>query len=1348
MAHIYSSAQGWNYDVFLSFRGADTRRSFTGFLYHALCQKGINAFIDDEELKRGTEISPSLVKAIEDSRISIIVFSENYASSTWCLEELVKILDCMKVKGQLVLPVFHYVDPSVVRHQKGSFGIAMAKHEDRFKNNMEKVQKWKLALSEAANLSGWSLENGYEFELIQRIVEEVSSKLNHTLLHIAEYPVGLETRLSDVKSLLQMELGERIRMIGIYGFGGIGKTTIARALFNLIANQFDAACFLADIRESSNQPKGLAQLQEALLFDLVGDKNIKLGNIYKGIPILKKRLCCKKILLILDDVDKLEQLQALAGGRDWFGVGSVIVITTRDKHLLVTHQVEKTYEVKQLHHSEAFELFTWNAFKRKSPDLGYFEISNSVVLYAEGLPLALKVMGSNLYGKTVDEWKSALDKYEKIPNKEVQNVLRVTYDNLEDNEKEIFLDIACFFKGETVEYVEKTLKACGFYPKFGISVLIDRSLITIDEYNRLRMHDLIQDMGREVVREDSPLEPGNRSRIWYPEDVYEVLTQNTGSSKIQGMMVDLPDHYLVHLTENTFKMMKNMKILIVKNAHVFGSPQHLPNNLRLLDWMEYPSSSLPSNFHPRKLVVLNLSRSCLNMQEPFKYLDSLTSMDLSQCDCLTKLPDISGVPNLTELNLDYCANLEEVHDSVGFLQKLVELRASGCTKLREFPRVISLPSLKSLILIWCSSIQKFPDIQGKMKNLVSISIENSGIEELPASIGNLSGLQELCMTSCLSLKELPEEIDMLQNLRDLNIEGCPQLRNFLKKLQEMGQQAPTFHNVDSLNLENCGLLDEDLPIILYSFPKLTSLDLSRNKFVMLPSRMQEFLYLQLLHVDSCKFLQEIPSLPPDLRFINATNCTSLNAESSNLLLSQETFQERELHVVVPGASIPMWFDLCNKGKYMTFWVREKFPVISLCYVFAVEGEMKEGLSCQVHFFINGEELFELEIPTSFSKMMTDHVWLFDLQTLPSFQGNPCDSYLDDNWNQVEISCEKMSKVPNVNVSWCGIHVSKQGQNEIRFTDPYSESDSITESDNNEAELKMIISNDNSMEDFQVFKDNCCNVNDNLEATDTEDSKMLERWGNERNIAQSDEEMEAFYASLDIETFDPLPSKDITSISEMETCTKPSEGIQKAWKTFQEFLTKDFSDMLKLENYSAMKAALDCLSGLSADDGVSVEMRSVIIEVSREFTHWSWDYSNASKKMEIAKTSMLKVHEIDEGLEANKSHFKEVMITKNELQNQLAYLEERKKELEDQISAIKSDISTFDSAQKMATKRKREIFEEGKLLIAQRDELREQLPLLRYDWALAKNIQTNISTEWSKLREKINNKSIGVFLSEM
>jgi hypothetical protein len=147
------------WDVFLSFRGEDTRNGFTGFLYQTLRDKGFNTFIDDG-IQKGEEISAKLLKAIKSSRISIIIFSKNYAFSTWCLEEVVEILECKK-NGQLVLPVFYKVDPSEVRKQEGNFGVAITKQEQKFKNNIEKVQKWKAALNEAASLSGWHYEDGY-----------------------------------------------------------------------------------------------------------------------------------------------------------------------------------------------------------------------------------------------------------------------------------------------------------------------------------------------------------------------------------------------------------------------------------------------------------------------------------------------------------------------------------------------------------------------------------------------------------------------------------------------------------------------------------------------------------------------------------------------------------------------------------------------------------------------------------------------------------------------------------------------------------------------------------------------------------------------------------------------------------------------------------------------------------------------------------------------------------------------------------------------------------------------------------------------------------------------------------
>ena len=156
-----SSTPRWIYDVFLSFRGEDTRKNFTSHLYGALCNQGFNTFID-KDLQKGEEISMELVKAIESSMISIVVFSKSFASSTWCLKELVKIFECRSI-GQWVLPIFYKVDPSEIRKQVGDYGIALAEHEEKFKDDIEKVQRWRKTLTEAANLNGFHYDDRYVF---------------------------------------------------------------------------------------------------------------------------------------------------------------------------------------------------------------------------------------------------------------------------------------------------------------------------------------------------------------------------------------------------------------------------------------------------------------------------------------------------------------------------------------------------------------------------------------------------------------------------------------------------------------------------------------------------------------------------------------------------------------------------------------------------------------------------------------------------------------------------------------------------------------------------------------------------------------------------------------------------------------------------------------------------------------------------------------------------------------------------------------------------------------------------------------------------------------------------------
>ncbi|XP_035546685.1 disease resistance protein RPV1-like [Juglans regia] len=798
---FFSFTDRWAYDVFLSFRGEDTRNNFTAHLYNALDRKGINTYID-YELRRGKEISQALLKAIEESRIAIIILSQNYASSTWCLDELMKILDCNKTRQQIILPVFYNVDPSEVRHQRKSFGEAFAKHQHRFNDDM-KVRRWKETLEEVANLSGFHLGNRNESEFINEIVEEVSRIVNHIYLSVAKYPVGIESHIKDINLLLSIGMNDK-RMIGILGVGGIGKTTITKAIYNSIAYQFEARCFLSNIRETSNREGGLMHLQETLLYEiLAGDsKNFKVGSVDRGINVIKHRLCSKKILLILDDVDKLVQLENLAGDHDWFGLGSRIIITTRDQNLLTSHGVDSTYKMNELDHDKALQLFCLHAFKREKPIDDYAELTEDAVRYAGGLPLALTVLGSDLKGRSIHQWKCALDKLKRIPNKDIQMILRTSYDGLNDNEKDIFLDIACFFKTEDVDYVIKVLDSCHFFPDDGIPRLMEKCLISVDEHGKLWMHDLLQDMGREIVRQESPKEPGKRSRLWFHEDVRSVLEENTGPNEIEGIVLDLPEgeEEMISLHPEAFRHMKRLRIFINRNARFSCGPNYLSEKLRVLDWPQYPGEFLPRNFRGKKLIILRMRDSLIKeLGDGFKP-KNLTTMNFNHCEFFEKIPDLSSISNLKELSVIYCTRLVEVHDSVGSLENLSTLDFGGCSKLQILPRSLNLRSLHWLNFDDCSSLRYLPEIECKMEYLSQLNLKNAAIEELPLSIGNLVGLQGLSMWKCEKLEEL---IELPPNIRHVNVSGCKSLERFSEVSKILEFNGSHIRSLQRIELSGC-----------------------------------------------------------------------------------------------------------------------------------------------------------------------------------------------------------------------------------------------------------------------------------------------------------------------------------------------------------------------------------------------------------------------------------------------------------------------------------------------------------------------------------------------------------------
>ncbi|KAI3516488.1 hypothetical protein L1887_15405 [Cichorium endivia] len=576
------------YHVFLSFRGKDTRNNFAGHLYSALKNKGIHTYMDDKTLPRGDEIHPSLMEAIDKSQIAIVIFSENYAESKWCLNELEYIITCKNTKRLIVMPIFYKVDLFDLKRQKGKYGEAFDNHK---KVNETKAELWRNAIVDATRIAGWDSNvdvNRNESEFINKIVNEVSRRKQPLTPSANPNLIGLGARMLDLISKLKIWSGG-VRMIGIWGVGGGGKTTLAASVYREISMEFDGCCIVQNIREKSSK-SGLEKLQKLILNSVLKQDKVYVGSVVDGEQMICDGLSCIKVLVVLDDVDHLDQLKALAGSHNWFGDGSRIIITTRDQHVLNAHRVDVVHHISLLNDDEAIKLFRKLSPHDYMPKEDYERLAKDVVSYAGGLPLALTILGHHLCDKDIDEWISELAQLKEIPNDDIVGKLKISYDGLTKEAKALFLDIACFFRWWKKDDAMEMLDACGFRSDRGVKLLIQKALISISEDGKFDMHDLVQEMGHHVARGEHPSNPERHSRVWKNEDILKICAMDatTELEMIEGIYLE---HYADPLPEHLPPIVANTK------------------KLRLLRWRGDLSSPLLTNFPPRTLCCLILEYS-------------------------------------------------------------------------------------------------------------------------------------------------------------------------------------------------------------------------------------------------------------------------------------------------------------------------------------------------------------------------------------------------------------------------------------------------------------------------------------------------------------------------------------------------------------------------------------------------------------------------------------------------------------------------------------------------------------------------------------------------------------------
>ncbi|KAL4581137.1 hypothetical protein LXL04_017346 [Taraxacum kok-saghyz] len=985
-----SSTDAYRYDIFLSFRGLDTRQSFIDHLHKALIDANISTFLDDEEIETGEDLKPELESAIKASRGSIIVLSKNYATSTWCLDELVMILEQRMTSNHIVIPIFYHVEPTNVRKQQGSFGDAMSKHKhtmeeetDAYKRSQlaQKMDRWNKALTQVANLKGNDANGRPETNFIEEIVMDIHRRIHFPLRRAQPPLLGMDCHINFITSWLKDASLHWADILTISGMGGIGKTHLAKHVYELHRYEFHTRSYIENIsRRWDGNFNGLLDVQKQLYDEISKTSSIKVHDVSMYTSKIENVLARKRVLLVLDDIDSISQLDALLGSKG-FHPGSKIIITTRNKRLIKNCTLFKTNNnpkhqnifLQGLNEIESQQLLCFHAFTGNRRNVGYGEVLDKLLKYCQGHPLALEVLGKTLHNRDVSYWEGYIEGLKEETSSPINNVLRMSFNSLtSNNDKELFKYIACHLVGIDLHVAETILNACDIITSSGIINLIDRCLLRIGLRNELEMHQLVQEMGRWEVRQESPHRPWNQSQVWCHKESLKVLKRKMGKENIVGLALDMrmiEGEKLgasFELKTDALSNMDSLMLLQLNYVHMDGSYDKFPEELRCLCMHGFHLKFIPSDLPMKNLVALDLSHSNIesfvscyrNTQRLAKrqksdglcrkdkrWLGSLKILNLSYCKQLHSLGDFDQLPALEMLIVRNCIRLVEVCESIKQCVELILIDLSYCNKLKRFPTTRGiLKKVKTMLLDGCNigeSQIKIGDMDSrelcKANNLGTNTRTSSSSSAIVGDLkfftnSLLSSLVTLSLTnSNLSTESFPMDFSCLSMLEYLYLDGNPMdsLPNCLRTLPRLA----------ILSLQNCRKMKyvEHPPRTL----KLLLLDSLRKpyveKVVFDPDMSPLLFYSNPMYFPSCLYeIQGMIKIQPildveekllcslgwtNLDFLNKMrNGTDSSHTGSKTSKIQMIYEFGIFSTMYKQEEMPSWFTLRSMGPSISFTI--------------------------------------------------------------------------------------------------------------------------------------------------------------------------------------------------------------------------------------------------------------------------------------------------------------------------------------------------------------------------------------------------------------------------------------------